>query len=87
MGSKTLSGGEAFVELGNLITQNPCFFFQDLLGLFGGPTGLLSLVEFVSLSHRARVDLTDPPVTLDEGSFELLDHRPMGRFPIAEFNF
>jgi hypothetical protein len=72
--------------LGDLVTQNPCFFFQDLLGLLGSLTGLLRPVEFVSLSHRARVELTDPPVALRDGLLELFECTPMGGFSITQLD-
>jgi hypothetical protein len=86
LGAELVPVGEPFVELGDLVSQNPDFFFQDLLGLFGSLTGLLSPVEFVGLIHRARVELTDAPVALHDGLLELLDGAPMGRFPITQLD-
>jgi hypothetical protein len=86
LGTELVSVGQPFIELGDLVSQNPDFLFQDLLGLFGSLTGLLSPVEFVSLSHRARVELTDPTVAFNDGLLELLNGAPMGRFPITQLD-
>jgi len=86
LGAELVSVGEAFVELGNLVTQNPCFFFQDFLGLFGSLTGQLRATEFIRLGNGARIKLTNLLISFCEGPFELLDRAAMDGFPITQLD-
>jgi hypothetical protein len=87
LGAEPLSLGEAFVELGDLVTQDADFFLLNLAGLLGSPTGLQGIPNFVRLSSRKRIELTDSPVALCKGLLQLLDHATMDGFPIAQFDF
>ncbi len=85
-GAKALSGGEAFVELGDVLPQDPNLLLQHLLGLFRRPTGLLGPTDFVRLRRGAGIGLLDPMVTFCEGPFQLLQRVAMHSFPVAQLN-
>ena len=87
LGTKTLSVGEAFADLGDMLAEDPDLFLQDFLSLFGGMMGLLGRAELVELCGGTRVKVGDPLVAFREGSFKLLKCTPMGGLPIAELDF
>ena len=86
LGPESVSAGKVFVELGDLFAEDADFLLLNLAGLFGGPTGLQSILDFVRLSGRKRIELTDPPVSLRNGLLQLLDRAAMDSFPIAQFD-
>ena len=86
MSTEAIPIGKVFVELGDMVLQHPDFLFQDLLPVFGGPTGLLRLVESVGLRGCARIEFTDPPVSLGNRAFGLLEGAAMGGLPIAQLH-
>jgi hypothetical protein len=78
--------GKTFVELSDMVSQNPDFLFQDFLGLLSRSTGLLCFVKFVGLSCRISIELADPAIAFRQRLFELLEGSPMGRFPVTQFD-
>ena len=87
LGAKALSGGEAFIQLGDLFTQDADFFFLELAGLLGSLTGLLRTPEFVCLGRGAHIKLTNSLISFCEELLELLNSATMSGFPIAQFDF
>ena len=86
MRTKPVSIGEAFIELGDMVAEDSDFLLEDLLSLLSGSVCLLSRAEFVHLCRKTAIKLADPAVTLEERVLKLLDHIPMGGFPITERN-
>ena len=86
LGTESVSAGKVFVKLGDLVAEDTDLLLLNLAGLLGSPTGLQGILDFVRLSGRKRIELTDSPVALRNGLLELLDHAAMDGFPIAQFN-
>jgi len=86
LGPKSVSAGQVLIELGDLVSQHPVFLFQYLLSVSSCLTSLLSPTEFIQLSNRTRIELTDPPIALRKQLFELLDRSTMSRLPITQFD-
>jgi len=87
LGAKALSGGEPFVQLGDLFTEDPDFLLQDFAGLLGGLTSLVRTTEFIRLGSGTHIKLTDPLIAFRKELFKLLNSAAMGGFPITEFDF
>ena len=87
LGAEPISIGQALVELGDLFTEDADFFFQNFAGLFSALRGLVGSSKVLGLGFRMSIELTDLPVAVGEGLFELLDGAAMGGFAITQFNF
>ena len=87
LGAKALSGGEAFIQLGDLFTQDADFFFLELAGLLGSLTGLLRTPEFIRLGRGAHIKLTNPLIAFREELLELLNPATMSGFAVTQFDF
>jgi hypothetical protein len=86
-GSKLLPVGKAFVELGDMLALHADFLFHHFTRLLSSLTRLLGPSEFFRLGRHVRIELTDPPIALRHGLFQLLDHAAMGRLPVTQFHF
>ena len=73
--------------MGDLFTEDADFFFQNFAGLFSALRGLVGSSKVLGLGFRMSIELTDLPVTVGEGLFELLDGAAMSGFAIAELDF
>src|SRR6478609_7242399 len=74
------------VQLRDLFAQDADFLLLNLAGLLSGPTDLQGIPNFVRLSRRKRIELTDPTVTFRKGLLQLLERAPMGCFAITELD-
>ena len=63
------------------------FLLHHFAYLLSGLTGLLGPAEFFRLDRHVRIELTDPPIALRHGLFQLLDHAAMGSLSITQFHF
>ncbi len=54
---EVVSISEAFVELGDVLAQDPDFLLQHLLGLFGGLTSLLGSTDFLRLVGNNQIEI------------------------------
>ncbi len=58
LGAEPIPVGQAFVELGNAVTEDAHFLLHDLPGLLGVSRGLLGSFEFMSLRGKHRLHFT-----------------------------
>jgi hypothetical protein len=86
MGTEAIPIGEVLIELGNLVTQNPDFLFQYLLGVFGGLTSLLSPAKLIYSGGHVAIEFTNPVVAINQRLFELLERPSMSRFSITQLD-
>ncbi|MDR4468801.1 MAG: hypothetical protein MRJ68_10965 [Nitrospira sp.] len=47
-----------FVELGDMVAEDPDLFFQDLLSLFGSVTSLLGSTKFLRLVRNNQIEIS-----------------------------
>jgi hypothetical protein len=84
--SEFIPVSQLLVQLRDLFAQDADFLLLNFAGLLGGPAGFQGVLDFVRLSGRKRIELTDPMVSFRKGLLQLLERVPMGRFAITEFD-
>ena len=71
LGAEPIAVSQAFVELGDMVSQHSHFSFHDLPGLLGISTSLLGHFEFMRLRGKYRLHFTHASASRSAFSFSV----------------